>query len=176
MLDMHPGFGSFMDYQGGRYGMAVLSRHPIVHVESVRLPGGNEPRVALIAEARLPTGGTVLLVNVHFDWVGDDKYRFGQASHLAKHLSAQDKPFILLGDFNDGPDSRTLALFDKIAHRTQKPKEDRLTFSSTKPEREIEFIFCAPRDAWQVGRVEVITEPMASDHRPVVAELTLKAH
>ena len=176
MLDMHPGFGSFMDYQGGRYGMAVLSRHPIVHVESVRLPGGNEPRVALIAEARLPTGGTVLLVNVHFDWVGDDKYRFGQASHLAKHLSAQDKPFILLGDFNDGPDSRTLALFDKIAHRTQKPKEDRLTFSSTKPEREIDFIFCAPRDAWQVGRVEVITEPMASDHRPVVAELTLKAH
>jgi endonuclease/exonuclease/phosphatase family metal-dependent hydrolase len=175
MLDMHPGFGSFMDYQGGRYGMAILSRHPIVHVESLRLPNGNEPRVALIAEARLPTGDTVLLVNVHFDWVGDDQHRFAQATKLAAHLAAQEKPFILLGDFNDGPDSRTLALFDKIAHRTQKPENDRLTFSSTKPVKEIDFIFCAPSDAWQVGRVEVITEPMASDHRPVVAELTLLA-
>jgi endonuclease/exonuclease/phosphatase family metal-dependent hydrolase len=175
MLNMHPGFGSFMDFQGGRYGMAVLSRYPLVHVESLRLPNGNEPRVALIAEARLPTGDTVLLVNVHFDWVGDDKFRFAQASKLAAHLQAQAKPFILLGDFNDGPDSRTLALFDKIAHRTQKPKNDRLTFSSTKPVKEIDFIFCAPIDAWQVNRVEVITEPMASDHRPVLAELTLRA-
>tara|TARA_R110002072_G_scaffold174303_4_gene329432 strand:+ start:35860 stop:37509 length:1650 start_codon:yes stop_codon:yes gene_type:complete len=175
MLDMHPGFGSFMDFQGGRYGMAVLSRYPIVHVESLRLPDGNEPRIALIAETRLPTGDTVLLVNVHFDWVGDDGYRFAQASKLAAHLRAQAKPFLLLGDFNDGPESRTLALFDEVAHRTQKPKGDRLTFSSTKPVKEIDFIFCAPRDAWQVGRVEVITEPMASDHRPVVAELTLRA-
>ena len=175
MLNMHPGFGSFMNFQGGRYGMAVLSRYPLVHVESLRLPNGNEPRVALIAEARLPTGDTVLLVNVHFDWVGDDKFRFAQASKLAAHLQAQAKPFILLGDFNDGPDSRTLALFDKIAHRTQKPKNDRLTFSSTKPVKEIDFIFCAPIDAWQVNRVEVITEPMASDHRPVLAELTLRA-
>jgi endonuclease/exonuclease/phosphatase family metal-dependent hydrolase len=176
MLNMHPGFGSFMNFQGGRYGMAVLSRYPLVHVESLRLPTGNEPRIALIAEARLPTGDTVLLVNVHFDWVKDDKFRFAQASKLAAYLKAQAKPYILLGDFNDGPDSRTLALFDKVAHRTQKPKKDRLTFSSTKPVKEIDFIFCSPRDTWQVNRVEVITEPMASDHRPVLAELTLRAH
>jgi endonuclease/exonuclease/phosphatase family metal-dependent hydrolase len=175
MLNMHPGFGSFMNYQGGRYGMAVLSRHPLINVESLQLPNGNEPRVALIAEARLPTGATVLLVNVHFDWVKDDKFRFAQASKLAAYLKAQAKPFVLLGDFNDGPDSRTLALFDKVAHRTLKPKEDRLTFSSTEPSIEIDFIFCSPKDSWQVGNVKVITERMASDHRPVVAELTLRA-
>jgi len=175
MLNMHPGFGSFMNYQGGRYGMAVLSRHPLINVESLQLPNGNEPRVALIAEARLPTGATVLLVNVHFDWVKDDKFRFAQASKLAAYLKDQAKPFVLLGDFNDGPDSRTLALFDKVAHRTLKPKEDRLTFSSTEPSIEIDFIFCSPKDSWQVGNVKVITERMASDHRPVVAELTLRA-
>ena len=175
MLNMHPGFGSFMNFQGGRYGMAVLSRHPLIHVESLQLPNGNEPRVALIAEARLPTGATVLLVNVHFDWVKDDKFRFAQASKLAAYLKAQAKPFVLLGDFNDEPDSRTLALFDKVAHRTLKPKEDRLTFSSTEPSIEIDFIFCSPKESWQVGDVKVITERMASDHRPVVAELTLRA-
>ena len=174
MLSMHPGFGSFMNYQGGRYGMAILSRYPLRNVQSLRLPNGNEPRVALIAEAQLPNGASVLLVNVHFDWVGNDKYRFAQATKLANHLRGQTKPFILLGDFNDGPDSRTLALFDEIALRTQKPEADRMTFSSTKPKREIDFIFCSPAKAWKVGRVEVITEPLASDHRPVVAELTLQ--
>lgn len=175
MMSMHPGFGSFMDFQGGRYGMAILSRYPLRNVHSLRLPNGNEPRVALIAEVQLPNGASVLLVNVHFDWVGNDKYRFAQATELANHLRTQTKPFILLGDFNDGPDSRTLALFDEIALRTQKPKDDRMTFSSTRPEREIDFIFCSPKTAWQVGRVEVIAEPMASDHRPVVAELTVQA-
>ncbi|MBN1443777.1 MAG: endonuclease/exonuclease/phosphatase family protein, partial [Planctomycetes bacterium] len=29
LLDMHPAFGSFFAHQGGQYGMAVLSRHPI---------------------------------------------------------------------------------------------------------------------------------------------------
>jgi len=175
MTSMHPGFGSFMKYQGGHYGMAILSRYPLRNVESLRLPGGNEPRVALLAEAQLPNGSSVLLVNVHFDWVRDDKYRFAQASLLAEHLATVKTPFILLGDFNDDPDSRTLALFDKLSLRTQKPKEDRFTIPSDKPSREIDFIFCAPAKSWQVGRVEVITEPVASDHRPVVAELTFRS-
>jgi endonuclease/exonuclease/phosphatase family metal-dependent hydrolase len=174
MLSMHPGFGSFMNYQGGRYGMAILSRFPLRNVQSLRLPDGNEPRIALIAEAQLPNQATVLLVNVHFDWVANDELRFAQATKLRDHLRAQKKPYILLGDFNDDPESRTLALFDQIAVRTEKPKDDRMTFSSTKPEREIDFIFCAPARAWRVGRVEVITEPVASDHRPVVAELVLR--
>lgn len=174
MLKMHPGFGKFMSYQGGNYGMAILSRYPLRNVTSLRLPGGNEPRVALIADAQLPNGRSVLLVNVHFDWVRDDSYRFGQAQKLADYLGKQDKPFILLGDFNDVPGSRTIELFDKIAHRTKKPAEDHFTIPSDKPSREIDFIYCAPAAAWKVGRVEVITEPVASDHRPVVAELVLE--
>lgn len=174
-LGMHPGFGSFMDYNGGRYGMAILSKYPLVHVDSLRLPDGNEPRIALIAEARLPDGDSMLLVNVHFDWVGDDTFRYAQARMLAEHLEKRNKPFVLLGDFNDGPDSRTLALFDAIAHRTQKPDADRFTIPSDKPKREIDFIFCAPEAAWQVKSTQVIHEPVASDHRPVVADLVLRA-
>ncbi|HUG27420.1 MAG TPA: endonuclease/exonuclease/phosphatase family protein, partial [Gemmatimonadales bacterium] len=40
LLGMEHAFGSFMDYQGGQYGMAILSRHPIVRVDPVRLPEG----------------------------------------------------------------------------------------------------------------------------------------
>ena len=40
-------FGSFMDYQGGKYGLGVLSKYPILAANEIKLPTGNEPRVAL---------------------------------------------------------------------------------------------------------------------------------
>ena len=39
-------FGKFMEFQGGEYGMAVLSRLPVTRVENIRLPDGDEPELA----------------------------------------------------------------------------------------------------------------------------------
>lgn len=153
--------------------MAILSRYPIVTTESVRLPDGNEPRVALAVEVQLPTGRRLTIVNVHFDWVSDDTFRFAQATALTTYLDALKTPYVLLGDFNDVPDSRTLALFRPRAAEAKKPPADRFTFSSTEPNKEIDFIFTAPSAAWRVREVRVITEPLVSDHRPVLAVLEL---
>jgi endonuclease/exonuclease/phosphatase family metal-dependent hydrolase len=171
MLGLHHAFGKFMDFQGGGYGLAVLSRHPIVRADSVRLPDGNEPRVALSVEIRLPTGRSIRVVNVHFDWVRDDGYRFAQASALATYLDGLTMPYVLLGDFNDVPASRTLALFTARATEARKPPGASFTFSSTQPAREIDHIFFAPAAAFAAREVRVIDEPMASDHRPVLAVL-----
>jgi endonuclease/exonuclease/phosphatase family metal-dependent hydrolase len=173
LLDMQWAFGKFMDFQGGGYGMATLSRHPILRQEDLRLPEGNEPRVALLTEIQLPGGERVLVVNIHFDWVRDDDFRFAQASYLARYLDDVEIPWILVGDLNDQPGSRTWELFHSLALEARKPEGDRSTFSSTDPRREIDFVFVAPAARWEVGRVEVIHEPLASDHRPVVAELRL---
>lgn len=173
-LGMHAAFGAFMDYGGGRYGMAILSRYPLVNVRALPLPVGNEPRVALVAEVRLPNEEVLTVVNVHFDWVEDDGFRFAQASALADHLRTLTTPFVLLGDFNDGPDSRTLRLFGTLAKEATKPNADRFTFSSTKPESEIDFIFTSPADRWTAKGTRVVTEPVASDHRPVFTQLTLR--
>lgn len=170
-LGMHHAFGSFMEYQGGRYGMAVLSRHPIQRVTPYELPVGNEPRVALVVEVDVPRVGRMAVVNVHFDWVSSDSFRFGQATALAGLLDTLTTPYVLLGDFNDVPESRTLALFKDRASEAQKPQDQRLTFSSSEPRREIDFVFAAPRARWLVGTVRVVDEPLASDHRPVFAEL-----
>lgn len=172
-LGMHHAFGRFMDFQGGAYGMAILSRHPIVATESVRLPDGNEPRVALAVEVQLPSDRRLTIVNVHFDWVDDDTFRFAQAGTLTAYLDALKTPYILLGDFNDVPDSRTLALFRSRAAEAKKPETDRFTFSSTEPNKEIDFVFTAPAAAWRAREVRVITEPLVSDHRPVLAVLEL---
>ena len=170
-LGMAHAFGAFMPYQGGEYGLAILSRFPIVRATPIRLPDGNEPRVALAATVVRAPGDTIVVVNVHFDWVDDDGFRFAQATALTQVLDTLRHPYLLLGDFNDEPGSRTLALFHTRAMEIAKPADDRFTFSSTAPVKEIDFVFAAPRARWRALGARVITEPLASDHRPVVVEL-----
>lgn len=174
LLGMEHAFGSFMDYQGGQYGMAILSRHPIVRVDPVTLPEGNEPRVALAVELEMPGGRRIMVVSVHFDWVADDGLRFAQAEHLAGYLDALEVPYLLVGDFNDEPSSRTLGLFRSRAIEAAKPAGAGFTFPSGEPEKEIDYLFAAPAAAWDVGTATVIAEREASDHRPVLGVVTLK--
>ncbi len=171
-LGMASAFGCFMGYQGGKYGLAILSRFPIEATKSIRLPPGNEPRVALACRIRLPSGQPIMVVNLHLDWVRDDSFRRVQAEKLAEYLAELQIPYLLLGDFNDQPDSPTLQVLSRDALPATKPAEDRFTFSSTDPQREIDFIFAAPRKAWSLHDCRLFDAPLTSDHRPVLAELT----
>jgi endonuclease/exonuclease/phosphatase family metal-dependent hydrolase len=137
----------------------------------VQLPEGNEPRIALSGRVRLPDGRPLTLVNVHFDWMRDDAFRFAQAEGLTTYLDELTTPYILLGDFNDVPGSRTLALFKARAGEAVKLEGARFTFPSTEPARELDYIFFAPAAAWRVRNVRVVDERVASDHRPVIAVL-----
>lgn len=170
-LGMYSAFGAFMPYDGGHYGMGMLSKFPLRNVRSIRLPEGNEPRIALYAEAQLGGGEPVAVVNVHFDWVDDDGFRFAQATYLAEAIRKIEMPYILLGDFNDQPGSRTISMFRSLATEVPKPPDDHFTFSSDKPEKEIDFIFVAPKKRWILTDAHVIDEPMASDHRPFFGSL-----
>jgi endonuclease/exonuclease/phosphatase family metal-dependent hydrolase len=173
-LGLHQAFGSFMEFQGGQYGMAILSRYPILKSTAIKLPEGNEPRVALAAELQMPDGSQLLVVNVHFDWVRDDRFRWAQAEAVKLFLETWPTPYLLLGDFNDLPESRTLKMLGRDLLEAAKPANDRFTFSSTTPEIEIDYIFAGPANRWNVDAVEVIQERTASDHRPVVATLKLR--
>lgn len=172
-LGMESAFGSFMDYQGGRYGMGMLSRYPILRTEEIRLPKGNEPRVALACEIQLPNQSKITAVNVHFDWVADDRLRFAQAQKLAEYLSELKTPYLLMGDFNDVRKSRTLELLSQNCLNLEKPEDDRLTFSSTEPAREIDFILASPAARWKQESCRVLDAPKTSDHRPVLAVVEL---
>ena len=174
LLGMKSAFGAFMDYQGGEYGLAILSKWPIVRSTPLRLPDGNEPRVALLVQVTLADGSPLTVVCVHFDWVSNDSFRLRQATALTTVLDTLRMPYVLLGDFNDEPGSRTLALFEARATQLRKPASDHFTFSSTEPVKEIDFVFVAPARAWGTGSAHPVTERMASDHRPVVAEVVLR--
>ena len=172
LTDMEPAFGSFMDYQGGEYGMAVLSKLPFTEPTNHRLPEGAEPRTSVAIRAELPNGaGELVFAGIHF--YATDEERLAQARRLLELLEAETVPVILAGDFNSTPDSEVMALIEESFVLPGKG-DDRFTFRSDRPNREIDFIVYRPRDRFRVVESRVIDEPVASDHRPVL--LVLEIH
>ena len=173
-LDMQPAFGKFMDFDGGRYGMGILSAYPIVDVAPIALPEGREPRVALEVLAQLPGGQRVRVINVHFDWIADDAARFAQAKALCAYLDGLAEPYLLVGDFNDGPGSRTIERIRRTAAEVPKSPLGRLTIPADQPTKEIDYLFVSPGDRWITSSASVVSEKSASDHRPLFADVVLR--
>ena len=172
-LDMHAAYGAFMDFQGGRYGLAILSRRPIQSHESWRLPEGNEPRVALATRIETDAGEVITAVAVHFDWVKDDGFRYAQALETLRQIQTLNTPWIVFGDFNDVPDSRAMNAFQQVGRDATKPSDSAATFPADQPMIEIDYIITGPPSAWVPTSAWVIPESVASDHRPVVTDLFL---
>jgi len=155
-------FGKAMDHDGGEYGQAILSKHPIGETKVHRLPGDREPRIAF--EAMVTIDGKMLrMVSVHLDHQ-EDARRLKQAEALVAALSESDAPMILAGDFNDVPGSPPVKAFAARWTPVAK-KEPVFTCPAGKPEEEIDHVFLhgfEPR-----GLLEVLSEAVASDHRPI---------
>ena len=168
-----PGFGSFMPFQGGRYGMGMLSSLPVREYRSLRLPDGNEPRVALILETTV-LDEPLVAADVHFNWIPDDTARFAQAKALLDHLDTIDAAAIVVGDFNDVPESRTLKLYFDAGFT----QVDRLepSFSSDRPRIDIDHVLIRSGDRLEIESLggEVVDGLKLSDHRPVAAKVRVR--
>jgi endonuclease/exonuclease/phosphatase family metal-dependent hydrolase len=168
---MQVAFGRNIDYQGGGYGTAVLSRFPIKSRESHKLRTFYEGEQRGVQLLELDSGGEKLVfLCTHLDHRPDDRERFAS---VAKINELADKfpgtSMILAGDLNATPDSRVIAEF----HRTWKRAgaNDLATFPADAPKKSIDYILLRPVDGWQVAEARVVEEPVASDHRPLLAVL-----
>lgn len=171
LTGMQPIFGRFMSYQGGAYGMALLSRLPVISSQNLRLPDGDEPRTAVAATIELPSGRDVRLVGIHF--YRTEAERLAQARSLEEHLaSLDDLPTILAGDFNSTPDDSVMTHLRAGWHVVDKG-EDRLTFSSFDPEKEIDYFLWQPESAFSLVGQQLLDEPVISDHRPLVLDVVV---
>ncbi len=162
-------FGDFMPYQGGQYGMAVLSSWPVTESQNYRLPDGEEPRSALSIVATSPTTGrSFRLVGIHFYRTQEE--RLAQAERLNDHLATDSLPTVLAGDFNSEPEGVVMDYLARQWHIVPKG-EDNLTFSSFDPFKEIDFMLLRPESRFRVLDQFLLDEPVASDHRPLVIDL-----
>ena len=170
LTSLHGEFGRQIDYQGGRYGQAILSRtrlqKPRVHV----LPGDpdRETRIAFSARTEI-AGRWIVIVGTHLHH-RDPVERLKQAQTLAT-LDLGAGPMILGGDLNAIPESEPLAAI--LATWRSTTGEPLPTFPAADPTRQIDFIFYRPAGVLEAGPVRVLEEPVPSDHRPILAEFEL---
>ena len=105
-------------------------------------------------------------VNIHLDYVQDDRARYAQAIEVAKYLKELKLPYILLGDFNDSPGSRTLRRLQRNAIEADKPKDDHFTFSATDPNRKLTFCLLRPA----TNGSSMIAECLTRQRRQIIAQ------
>jgi endonuclease/exonuclease/phosphatase family metal-dependent hydrolase len=172
LTGMDPLFGEFMAFQGGHYGMALLSRFPIMESTNILLPPGPEPRSALAARVRLPgSGREVVFVGIHF--YRTEEERLAQARSLMYALEGEEGLVILAGDFNSQPGSAVMDLLGSQWDVLQK-RGGPHTFPANNPDREIDFVLVRPRTGFRILEHRVMDERVASDHRPVFLVLEVQ--
>lgn len=163
-----------IDYEGGAYGIAVLSRLPILNADSLRLPmeqnSGGEPRVMAIITVETESGDSLLFACTHLDL--KEENRMLQANAITAHFNKRLLPVIIGGDFNAKPGSDVINHFDKYFKRSSVPGKAAFTIPEKQPNREIDFIMYKSKGAFKPVKHEVVKEPYASDHLPVYVEFT----
>ena len=169
-------YGKAMEYQGGAYGQALLSRWPLeaVTVHPLPNPAKVEPRIAVSATVRPPDRAAFRFIGTHLDATRDDSARWQQAERLIELFGRDAVPTIFVGDFNSRPDTRTMkALLETFADASAATPA--FTIPSKKPTGRIDYVLLRPAGAWQVVSSIVVPEAVASDHRPVLVELQTAA-
>ena len=167
---MHAAFGKFMAYEGGEYGMGILSRWSIKEAINYVLPPGTEPRSALAARVGVRNSGEIVFVGIHLFDTAEE--RLAQSKALAQLFEAESAPVILAGDFNTEPEEDVLH-FLKQNWTVPGKGDDRLSWPSDEPQVEIDYVMYRPGDRFKVLECRLVDEALASDHRPLVVTLKM---
>jgi len=173
LTEMHVAFGKAMDFAGGQYGEAILSRYPLTEVQVHDLPftEGCESRCALAARVRLGEAGPeIVFASTHLEHA-KASLRLCQAQKLNPVLAAKNTlPTILAGDFNDVPDSPAIKVLQPHWTDATAGQPDP-TCPSGRPRLKIDYVFFRPVDGWHVVEKQVVNESVTSDHRPLLVVL-----
>ncbi len=172
-LGMHYFYAKAMDYDGGAYGQAILSKFPIKATAVRRLPSTAEPRSEprILGEAiiQLPNGKSLRFATVHLDAQKNDTNRILQAKAIISLLANDETPMIIAGDFNAVRSSEAMHILD--AGFEHSCTECDFTIPVLSPNKTIDFILLDKRKSWSVLSHKTIKETYASDHFPVVTVL-----
>lgn len=175
MTGMHVFFSKGIDYQGGEYGTAILSRYPIKEAERFELPDLEglkaEPRTLAVVTVEVE-GKWVKFANTHLDYTNAENNLL-QVNKILEIFEGEKLPVILVGDFNALPESASIQLLDQHFIRSC-TVDCGFTIPQVQPNRTIDFIMASKDAPLKVIGHEVIDEPYASDHLPVLAVYQMK--
>ena len=186
LTDMTYAFGKTIDYQGGDYGNAFLTRFPILEERNLHyrliLPGEQRGLLQLVIDFR---GEEIVVANTHLESRDDDSARTASVAELKTTLRGYSaRPIIVCGDFNDRPESRVIAELKKdyVDSWAQIGRSEGFTFPSDTPKRRIDYILVLnnskPDSAFAAVQLRPLSarvlQSSASDHLPLLVEFELR--
>ncbi|MBI1321996.1 hypothetical protein GC170_02250 [bacterium] len=170
LTGLHGTFGKAIDYAGGDYGQAILSRFPIGETKIHWLPGEPDRERRIAFETQVDFEGRKLrFVTTHLHHANDG-FRQRQAEKINAIYGDDATLTILAGDLNAYPDSEPLKILKKL-WTIANDAPGLVSFPAEKPNRLIDYVIFKPSKGIDVTGQRVIDEPVASDHRPVLVEL-----
>ena len=162
-------FGKARNYQGGGYGVAILSRQAPLSV-ATRTVEGNEARLLLICEF-----DDCYIATIHMD--NNRDLRLASIATVRDALADLDKPVFISGDWNATPDSETLDAMRAFVTIVS-PESGVRTFGGFEgDDYVIDYIAVdtADADKYYVQRGYCVSNMVdgqgSSDHNPVIADV-----
>ncbi|MDR2919191.1 MAG: metallophosphoesterase [Tannerella sp.] len=164
---MHYTYGAAIDFQGGKYGIGILSKEKPLNYHTVPLPGREESRLLLIAEFE-----DYVFCCTHFSLTEED--RNASVAIIQDAIKNIKKPLFLAGDMNSKPESITQESLREYFTTLNNPKAP--TFPVVEPKECIDYIYGYNNgNSYSVLQRQVLTdEQVASDHLPLFVDVRLK--
>jgi endonuclease/exonuclease/phosphatase family metal-dependent hydrolase len=173
---MYYAFVRHYAYDGGAYGLGILSRYPVSDLrnERITLLPKNEARPTLAflsVRISLPKRKKeILFGTVHFALNAPG--RMVQAEEVLAVTKDSRIPVILTGDLNALPGTEEILKLETRFTETGSPEA--LTFSADKPEKKIDYIMVSNPNLRKVTARKVYYDVLLSDHLPVVSTVVVK--
>lgn len=161
---MHRVYAPAIDYDGGKYGIGMLSREKPLSARFFPLPGREETRTLLVVEFE-----KYIYCCMHLSLTEEDRML---SLPIIREVAAKaQKPLFIAGDMNAHPESAFIQALQKDFVLLTNPKKP--TFPADEPNETIDYIAAYRPDtaAFVCTATQVWEEPVASDHRPVVADV-----
>jgi endonuclease/exonuclease/phosphatase family metal-dependent hydrolase len=175
-LDMHYTYAANLDNgplnpgePRRQYGTAVLSKYPIIQEENYPLTKiGNTEQRGLSETVINVKGHHLNFYNTHLALTTAE--REIQIQEIIEIASKTNGPKVIMGDLNAKPDSNEMQPLFAQYKDAFADQNEAYTIPADNPTRRIDYIFTS--NEIQTANAEVIST-IASDHLPIVAELTL---
>jgi endonuclease/exonuclease/phosphatase family metal-dependent hydrolase len=182
LTGMYSIFGPSKENMKG-YGDAVLSKYPFKWIGNFSIPSASSSRYQIMGvdvdvSAIYGKETKVRFLNTHFDWtqsIGSQEARIAAVDVIERgFLENNNLPLILTGDLNAVPNSAPLKKLKKKGWVHKEGDVELFTIPVVYPARQIDYVLVRPKKSWNIVNVEVLNEPIASDHFPVLMTLELK--
>ena len=158
-------FFKTIDFDGGEYGIAVLSRYPIAMSEKIFLESGDSEQRALGLTQIDIDGNRINFFVTHLTF-RNVEVRKAQLSELSRILS-QKSAFVLVGDFN----TCELGAIDEMSSVERINKLECPIVTFPEDNLSIDNILYDKKN-WNFGMINVVTDSY-SDHYMIWAEAEL---